>query len=207
MPTFAVIPAAGKSVRMGRPKLALPLNGRTVLERVIMALRQAGIEHIIVVVGPHVASLARLAESSGAHALVLPEETPDMRATLEKGLDWLEARFQPSAEDWWLLVPADHPTIQPSIVEKLLRARADTAAKSIILPTYQGKRGHPTLISWSHVAGIRAMPSGLGLNQYLRGQPADVLEVPTNSPQVVCDLDTPEDYEAFLKELRIGASE
>ena len=38
---FALIPAAGKSTRMGRPKLALPLGEKTVLEHVIAALRQA----------------------------------------------------------------------------------------------------------------------------------------------------------------------
>ena len=51
---FAVLPAAGKSTRMGRPKLALPLGERTILEQVVAALRQAEVEHILVIVGPHV---------------------------------------------------------------------------------------------------------------------------------------------------------
>ena len=41
--TFALIPAAGRSRRMGRPKLALPLAGRSVLEHVVGALQQAGV--------------------------------------------------------------------------------------------------------------------------------------------------------------------
>ncbi len=40
---FALIPAAGKSARMGRPKLTLPLGGRTVLEHVVTALRRGGV--------------------------------------------------------------------------------------------------------------------------------------------------------------------
>ena len=35
---FAVVPACGHSTRMGRPKLALPLGDRTVIERVVAAL-------------------------------------------------------------------------------------------------------------------------------------------------------------------------
>ena len=38
---YAVVPAAGRSSRMGRPKLSLPLGERTVLEQVILALRKA----------------------------------------------------------------------------------------------------------------------------------------------------------------------
>src|SRR5205823_5578166 len=123
--TFAVIPAAGKSARMGRPKLALPLGGRTVLERVVASLREAGVEHVLVVIGPHVPQLAALAERAGAHVLQLAEETPDMRATVEAGLRWLEERFHPAPDDRWLLVPADHPTLNPLLVRLLLRERAD----------------------------------------------------------------------------------
>ena len=47
---FALIPAAGKSARMGRPKLSLPLGDHTVLECVIATLREAGISDILVVV-------------------------------------------------------------------------------------------------------------------------------------------------------------
>src|SRR6516225_8575191 len=119
--TFAVIPAAGHSARMGRPKLALPLGERTVLERVIDSLRAAGVEHVVVVIGPHVPQLAPLAQSAGAHVLQLAEETPDMRATAEAGLRWLEGRFRPRPDDTWLLVPADHPTLDPHVIRRLMQ--------------------------------------------------------------------------------------
>jgi len=193
--TFAVIPAAGKSVRMGRPKLALPLGDRTVLERVVASLRAAGVEHILVVVGPHVPELLPLAKRAGTHVVQLTEETPDMRATVEAGLRWLEERFRPRAKDHWLLVPADHPTLDPSLVRLLLSARARSPDKSIIVPAHGGRRGHPTLIDWKHVAGMRALPPGEGLNVYLRQHARETLELPVNSVSVLCDLDTPEDYD------------
>ncbi len=92
---FAVLPAAGKSSRMGRPKLSLPLGQRTILEHVVAALRQAHVEHVLVVLGPHVGELAPLARTAGAHVCQLAEQTTDMRATVEQGLHWLEERFQP----------------------------------------------------------------------------------------------------------------
>jgi molybdenum cofactor cytidylyltransferase len=201
---FAVVPAAGKSVRMGRPKLALPLGDRTVLECVVSALRQAGVDHVLVVVGPHVPQLAPLAESAGAHVLQLTEETPEMRATVEEGLRWLEERFRPRPDDGWLLVPADHPTVDPSFVQLLVAERAAHPGKSIVVPTHGGRRGHPTLIDWKHVAAIRAQARGAGLNVYFRQQSAETLEVPAASPDVLFDLDTPEDYERLRRAREAG---
>jgi molybdenum cofactor cytidylyltransferase len=195
---YGLVPAAGLSRRMGRPKLALPVAGKTVLEHVLAALLGAGVGRTVVVLGPHVAELAPLAERGGASALVLAEETPDMRTTVERGLTWLEERYRPRTEDAWLLVPADHPTLRPEVIESLVRARTESPGRSIFVPTWEGKRGHPTLIGWKHAAAVRAQPAGEGLNAYLRRQAAETVEVPAASAAVLADLDTPEDYERLL---------
>ncbi|MCI0463818.1 MAG: nucleotidyltransferase family protein [Gemmataceae bacterium] len=192
--TFGLIPAAGKSMRMGRPKLALPLGQSSVLEHVIAALHAAGVGDTLVVIGPHVPELAPLARAEGAHVLRLEVETPDMRATVERGLAWLEERFRPADSDRWLLLPADHPTLDPAVIRQLLEARAETA-RSIVIPTCGGRRGHPALIDWSHVQAVRGLPSGQGLNVYFRQQQGQTLEVAVESEAVLCDLDTPADYE------------
>jgi molybdenum cofactor cytidylyltransferase len=197
--TFALIPAAGKSLRMGRPKLALPAGGKTVLERVVETLRQAGVQPILVVVGPHVPELVPLAAAAGADVHLLSQETEDMRATVEQGLAWLGERFKPSPDDQWFLVPADHPTLDPDVIRVLEEARAARPQFTIVIPTFQGRRGHPTLIAWKHVAGIRRLAPGLGLNAYLRHYRAETLEVPGESADILCDLDTPEDYERLVR--------
>ncbi len=200
--TLALIPAGGQSIRMGRPKLALPVAGRTVLEHVLTALRQAGVERTLVILGPQAAELAPLACAAGAHAAVLVGQTPDMRATVEKGLDWLEERFHPAPTDDWLLVPADHPTLHPGIISALLAARRTGAEGSILIPTYQGRRGHPALIPWRHVPALRALPPEQGLNAYMR-RPGVAVELPLDFPEVLADLDTPEDYERLLRALTV----
>jgi molybdenum cofactor cytidylyltransferase len=197
---LGLLPAAGKSVRMGRPKLSLPLGGSTVLEQVVAALRRGGVEHVLVVAAPHTAELAALAEAAGADCLLLQHETPDMRATVEHGLAWLEERFRPGPGDAWALVPADHPALDAAVVRGLLAAHA-AACASLVVPTFQGRRGHPTLIGWEHVAGLRAHPPGEGVNAYLRLHRERTLELAVDSDAVLCDLDTPEDYER-LRRLR-----
>lgn len=196
---FALLPAAGHSTRMGRPKLALPLGDRTVLEHVVAALRAAAVDHILVVLGPHVAELAAVVKAAGAHVHVLAEATPDMRTTVEHGLRWLEERFHPKDDDSWLLVPADHPALRPNVVKHLGQAQRAHSQQSIFVPSYQGKRGHPTLIGWKHVVGIRSLAAGQGINAYLRRHAAEISEVAVDSPEILIDLDTPEDYEGLVQ--------
>lgn len=201
MRTFALIPAAGKSVRMGQPKLALPLGDYTVLEHVVAALHEGGISDILVVLGPHVAFLKEMAENAGAKALVLPEETPDMRTTVQYGLDWIERHRQPATDDAWLLVPADHPTLAAAVVRALLEARRVNPQATIVLPTHEGKRGHPALIAWKHAEGMRGLPADQGLNVYLRQHQDETLELPWPTADVLTDLDTPADYEKLRRKV------
>ena len=190
----AVVPAAGHSTRMGRPKLALPLGGRTVLEHVVAVLRDGGAEHVVVVIGPHVPELASLAESAGAEVCRLSGTTPDMRATVEHGLRRLEDR-RPLPADAFLLAPGDHPAFDAGVVRTLCAAYLRDPARSIVVPVHAGRRGHPTLIAWRHVAGIRALPADRGINAYLQASIAEIQEVPAAGAGVLFDLDTPEDYD------------
>jgi molybdenum cofactor cytidylyltransferase len=195
---FGVIPAAGKSRRMGQPKLSMPLGDSTVLECVCRAVKLAGVECIVVVVGPQGRELIPLAESAGAHVLQLADDTAEMRHTIVHGLEWLETYCQPAVDDAWLLLPADHPCIEPQVIAQLLAARLLQPQRSIVVPTHQGRRGHPVLIGWGHVAAIRHLPEGTGLNTYLRQQESETLEVPVATESILWDLDTPEDYQRLL---------
>jgi molybdenum cofactor cytidylyltransferase len=200
----ALLPAAGKSQRMGRPKLALPLglgDHATVLEHVVDALKQGGVAHILVVLAPHVAELAELAARAGAAVCLLDHETPDMRATVEEGLRWFEQRLPMCDDDGWLLCPADHPAIDAGVIARLELEKASHPERSILIPTFEGRRGHPALIGWKEVAAIRALPPGQGLNSYFRLHASQTLEVPVESPGVLLDLDTPEDYVRLQAEL------
>jgi molybdenum cofactor cytidylyltransferase len=192
---FAVVPAAGQSTRMGRPKLALPFKDKTVLDALVQALRHTEVDPTVVVVGPHVSELAAIARAAGAEVCFLERQTADMRATVEAGLEWLEARWHPRADDCWLLVPADHPRLDPDIIHRLIEASREASPFSIWVPTYQGKRGHPTLARWAHVPRIRAHRGDQGLNAYFREYAAETQEVPVASAAILEDLDTPEDYE------------
>jgi molybdenum cofactor cytidylyltransferase len=197
--SFAVIPAAGQSRRMGRPKLLLPLQGKPVIAHVVGAFRAAGVDTVLVIVAPGAAALTEAAASAGAEVLALVAETADMRATVTQGLDWLEVHCGPKDAEPWFLAPADHPTLDAAVVRQLLAAAAAEPSRSIFLPTFAGRRGHPALLRWQHTVALRRLPPGEGLNVHLRTQAAQTLLLPVATADVLCDLDTPDDYERLLR--------
>jgi molybdenum cofactor cytidylyltransferase len=200
---IALIPAGGLSTRMGRPKLSLLLGGKAVLVRVIESLRQAGVERVLTVVGPVVPELVPLARDAGSEVLLLEEQTKGMRGSVERGLEWIERTWQASALDSWLLVLADQPVLNPEVVRHLVREWPGQTA-SILIPTFQGRRGHPTLLSWRHAIGIRALDPAFRLNAYIRSQWAETREVPVDDPDILNDLDTPADYERWRQRCEGG---
>ena len=183
---------------MGQPKLALPWGYRTVIEHVIEKLLKAGVEVVLVVTGPHVPEVSHLATQAGATVHVLPQATPDMRSTVEAGLNYLQDRFQPKPHDPWLLAPADHPDFSLMTVARLLQAGEDDGRLGIAVPVYQGQRGHPTLFRWRHVNGIMKLPYDLGINAFLHLQSQEIFEVFVTDAGIHLNLDTPEDYASIL---------
>src|SRR5436305_15068509 len=63
--TVAVLPAAGASRRMGRPKLLLPFNGGPLVAGVVNALLGGGVEEIVLVTAPEDEDLRGWARGSG----------------------------------------------------------------------------------------------------------------------------------------------
>lgn len=195
----AIVPAAGRSERMGRPKLILPIAGATVIARVVSALRTGGVIHVIVVTppadSPGAAVLGREAAAAGAVVVVPAERPADMRGSFEFGLQTLEDGPRPAAV---LLVPADSAGITPELVALVLE-QSRALPSAIVIPTFQGKRGHPIALPWAMALLVRGLPFGAGINALIALHAADVFEIEVDHEGAVADLDTPEDYERWMK--------
>ncbi len=192
----AIVPAAGRSERMGRPKLILPIGGRTLITRVVGALRDAGADPIVVVVppsdAPGAAVLAEEAAQAGGAVVVADPPPPDMRASVERGLDHL-SRSRATPPTTLLLAPADSPGLGAALVARIL-ARAEAEPRSIIIPQVHGRRGHPVALPWPLAAEIRDLPAGVGVNALIARYAARVVTLDVDDPGALADLDTPEDY-------------
>jgi molybdenum cofactor cytidylyltransferase len=191
----AVVPAAGHSQRMGRPKLILPLGGVTVITRVVSALCAAGVAPVVVVPppadAPGAALLSRDAAEAGAVVVVPDRQPPDMRSSVEIALAELE-RLE-TALTTVLLTPADSPGLTPKLVARVI-AYARSSPRSIVVPTVAGRRGHPVALPWEIALGVRSLPAGVGVNALIGLYAGAVKEIEVDDTGAVADLDTPDDY-------------
>jgi molybdenum cofactor cytidylyltransferase len=182
---------------MGRAKLLLPLGGATLIEGVVTALGRGGADRVIVVAPPAEApegpAIAAAAARAGA-VVLCPEARPaDMRRSVELGLEAIPSDLPPERV---ILCPGDAPGVIPDLVASLL----DLAARRrdcIIIPSHEGRRGHPIVLPWDVAAEVRALPPDVGVNALVARHADRVIELPVPDPGLIADLDTPEDLRSW----------
>jgi len=192
----ALLPAAGASRRMGRPKLLLPYRGGTLVGSLVDTLRAAGVDRILLVTAPDDQDLQAWAEGAGVETAVNPHPERGMLSTLQAGVAALGGVAGMSAEIL-LVTPADLPRIRPETISLLLRRMLETGAP-LGLPVYQGKNGHPLAIAPPLIPEIGSLDPAVGLKQLRDRHAASVLWLPVEDAGVIADVDTPEDYEQAL---------
>lgn len=195
---FAIVPAAGLSRRMGQPKLLLPLGGETVVARLLSVLDRPEIEERLVVIRPDDEPLAAVLARLPAVVLRPQVAPPDMRTSVELALADIRQRHNPDAHDGWLLVPADHPVLEPAVLERMV-AEWNGCDASVLVPRCGARRGHPTFFRWRLAGEVPHIPVGQGLNWLVKQHAAEVREVEFDDSSVITDLDTPEDYERLRR--------
>ena len=87
--TSAIVPAAGSSSRMGRPKLLLPYRDTTVAGALLATLRRAGVERIVLVAAAADAALQAWARDAGVTVAVNEQPERGMLSSILAGLDAL----------------------------------------------------------------------------------------------------------------------
>jgi molybdenum cofactor cytidylyltransferase len=178
-----VILAAGASSRMGRPKaLVRTPDGRSFLETILDTARAAGIGPIRVVLGPPHGSL--IAEVLPAKVSMAENAHPErgMLSSVQAGVSALPA-VQAT-----LIWPVDIPAVRVATV----RALVDTDEDSIVIPTHDGRGGHPLRLPARCFPALLALDPGVGLRQLISAEGASVRRWPVDDPNVLVDIDTPE---------------
>ena len=200
MRLFAIVPAAGLSRRMGQPKLVMDLLGKPVVRWLLETLDQPEIQATIIVMRSSDEPLQTCVAQTDALPVLPKVDPPDMRASVERALAEIRHNFDPQPEDAWLLIPADHPILDAAALRELLTHWQEVDA-DILVPTHQGRRGHPTFFRWPLADQVAAIPADRGINCLLKNEDVIVEEYESTSPGVVLDLDTPADFESLVRSL------
>ena len=188
MRTIAVaILAAGESRRMGQPKALVQIEGLTFVEHLLAATRHPRIGITRVVLGAGFEAVQRQLN-------VPPEWLVNNENWREGQLSSIQAAIRslaPDEAEGILICPVDHPLISGHLVARLV-AEFDLRKKQIVLPTHEGRRGHPVIFHSGLFEELLAASPEVGARQVVWAHPEQVAEVPTDEIGITLNLNDPE---------------
>ena len=192
---WTIILAAGESKRMKEPKMLLPFGGKTMIEKVIENVTASEVDNTVVVLGSGNEKIMKVIGNLPVMHCYNDRYMEGMLSSVKCGL-----RFLPEHFDAVIILPGDMPMIGPDVINLLIRAYRKSG-KGILMPTFSDKRGHPLLVSHRYREEIKRLDGNEGLRALAGRFPHDVLEVQTATPDILRDIDTPEDYKNELKQI------
>lgn len=189
----AIVLAAGASTRMKKQKMLLPYGDETIIERVIKNIKSVIEFNIHVVLGSHFEEISKKISNLQVD-ICINENYPDgMLSSVIRGFDAVSENVKAV-----LVFLGDQPQIPPEVSRKVLAAWRESE-KGIIIPTFDGRRGHPTLIETGYRDEIRNLDKNQGLRQLMKIFQDDVYEVECGRNEILRDIDTPEDYQNEIR--------
>ena len=205
---FGIVPAAGASRRMGRPKQLLDVRGTPMLQTVINTLladasnradeRQDGavgsLDGVVVVTSSSINAALQFSADSRFSTVINDDPETEMLASILLGVDAIKGSHQPDDRDAFLVCPGDMPNISGRTVRTCAREyRAHPG--SIIIAVANKKNGHPIVVPFGLREDVQAC-RGEGLKKMLATHAELVRHVATDATTQT-DIDTQTDYDAL----------
>lgn len=194
----AIILAAGRSRRMGRQKVLLPYAGATVIERIVAVLQKGTVDEIIVVVGHDADRVVSVLKHVGVHVVHNKSNATGMLSSVRCGI----LAASPSTTGFMIAL-GDQPSIRPDVVASLISTfeNPSPSTDAILVPTFQGHRGHPVVFAAQYREAILSRFDGVGLRGLLHAYAEQVRTIPVGHSDILRDMDGPEDYARELDRL------
>jgi len=185
---WAIILAAGESKRMKVPKMLLLFDGKTMIEKVIENVARSEVFRTLVVLGSYRDEILKVIGNLPVSYCYNENYKNGMLSSVQCGFSKLPERY-----DAAIVFPGDQPFIEPDVVNNMIDSYHKTG-KGIVIPVYRKKRGHPLLVDFKYREFIENLSDNDGLHYLAERFKDDVLEVETQSPGILKDFDTKQDY-------------
>lgn len=195
MQTALIILAAGESKRMGTVKQLLPIEGKSLLLRMIEEGLKTACYPISVVLGAHKAQIVPTLIDLPINLVDNSQWATGMASSIRMGL--VGTYLIEKNIDSVIIVPADMPYVTHDVLNQLITT-ADQSARPIVASRYQGVVGVPVLFKRERFADLLELKEDEGARKLIAREINEVEIV--DFPGGYLDLDTPEAYQQFIRQ-------
>ena len=193
----AILLAAGESRRMGaHNKLTLPVAGVPMLRRSAGILSNSSVHEIVVVIGHEQQTARALLEDLPVGIVHTTDYREGQMSSVYCGMAALSERC-----DGVMVCLSDQPLLEAGDIDRLVCTFLNDCATSVLVPTWQGRRGNPIILDYRHRAEILGGARHLGCRRLVENFPHLVTALEMDNDHVVFDLDSPVDYQRLLQRL------
>jgi molybdenum cofactor cytidylyltransferase len=188
-----IILSAGESRRMGTLKQLLPWGKTIILQQVIdnaLASRLGAVSLVLGYRADEVASKIRI--SPRISVSINQDFKAGMGSSIVCGI-----KAAPANAEAFMVLLGDQPHIGTAVIDKLIDSYQG-GGHGIVIPVYDGRRGHPVIFGSRYREELLSI-GDQGAREVVRRHSDDILEVPTDTPGVLTDIDTPQEYQEAKK--------
>lgn len=192
----AVILSGGASSRMGSPKALLPYQGRPFLQHLLEVTTHPKIGVRRVVLGAHAEPIVKTITLKPEEVVVNEEWKKGQLSSIQAGL-----RSLPGRTDGMMLCLVDHPLISAGLVDGLIEHFYETRA-AVVLPVFEGRRGHPVIFSAALYEELEKAPLNVGARSVVWAHRADLSEYRTAEEGCVVNLNDPDTFARISRSMQ-----
>jgi len=188
----AILLAAGEAKRMGQLKQLMPFGQSTIIEQAIDNLLGAAVYEVIVVVGYRAEEVIKTIAAKPVKITINPDYEQGMSTSIIAGLKCIDSRAQAI-----LIALGDQPLVDTQTINRLIEEFYEHD-KGIVVPAYQGRRGHPIIFAAEYKKDLLKLEGDVGGRELIEDNANDVLEIAVDSEGVIADINTLNDYQSYL---------
>ncbi|MDQ6803614.1 MAG: nucleotidyltransferase family protein [Actinomycetota bacterium] len=187
--TTGLVLGAGGSRRLGTAKQLLVYRDTTLLGHVVGMARTCPFDQLVVAIGGSADEVRSRVDLSGAEIVVNDAFGAGCSSSIAAAIGVIDPRCQVL-----VLMLGDMPGVTAATVEALL---AGSGGAPLAVCRYDDGRGHPFAFGSEVFEELAHLHGDKGVWRLLDERADGVVEVPIPG-SIPLDVDTPEDYQAFL---------
>jgi len=182
----AIILAAGTSSRFGdKNKLLKPFMDSSIFGHVVKTMTNLPIAEVILVTGYEHEKIAEAIKHSNVHIIHNSEFQTGIASSIKCGVSAASQKTE-----GYMICLGDMPFITMDYIKNLLDIFINSKTPSIIVPTFQYRKGNPVIFSKNFIDDLLKIEGDKGAREVIDNHPDSIIEVQIHKETYFFDVDT-----------------